>query len=151
MDFANKRCGECGKRGFSQENVHGIWHRPWKDYPIVFMTQDFLVWKCKHCKAESSTAGSGAEADAAIEKSLRDQTSQFLEVIKNRTDFSFEEIATRIGISAPYLSDLRRQKKTPSFGIWNMLKMCAKHPEILRDVLDPGYDIEKANILLRQA
>lgn len=151
MDFSNRRCGECNNRGFTLVKIHGIWERPWRDFPSVYLTEDFHVWRCNHCQAEASEAGSGAEADIAIERSLRNQTSQFLEVIKGRTGLSYEEIAKRIGISAPYLSNLRTEKKTPSFSIWNMLKMSAKHPEILKEVLDPNYDIEAANILLRRA
>ncbi|RYZ80554.1 MAG: hypothetical protein EOP04_25660 [Proteobacteria bacterium] len=149
MDFSIRRCGECNKRGFSLVNVHGVWHRPWKDFPSVFMTEDFHVWRCNHCQAEASAAGSGAETDAVIEKSLRNQTSQFLEIIKSRSGLSYEEIGKRIGITAPYISNLRGQKKTPSFSVWSMLKLCAKHPEMLKEVLDPDYDIEKENILLR--
>lgn len=115
------------------------------------MTEDFYVWRCNHCQAEASAAGSGAEADAAIERSLRNQTAQFLEVIKSRSGLSYEEIAKRIGVSPPYLSNLKGQKKTPSFAVWNVLKMCAKDPDMIKDVLDPEYDIEAANILLRRA
>lgn len=151
MDFSNRRCGECSHKGFTRTNVHGLWHRPWKDFPSVFITEDFYVWRCNHCQAEASAAGSGAEADAAIERSLRNQTAQFLEVIKSRSGLSYEEIARRIGVSPPYLSNLKGQKKTPSFAVWNVLKMCAKYPDMIKDVLDPEYDIEAANILLRRA
>lgn len=151
LDFSNRRCGECSSKGFSQVNVRGVWHRPWKDFPMVFMTEDYYVWRCKHCHAEASEAGAAAEVDAVIEKSLRHQTSQFLEIIKARSGLSFEEIARRIGVSPPYLSNLRGQKKTPSFAVWNVLKLCAKHPEMIKEVLDPEYDIEAANILLRMA
>lgn len=151
MDFSKRRCAECNHKGFTLTNVHGLWHRPWKDFPSVFITEDFNVWLCNHCQAEASAAGSGEKADAAIEKSLRNQTSQFLDIIKSRSALSYEEIAKRIGVSAPYLSNLKRQKKTPSFAIWNILKMCAKYPEMMKVVLDPEYDIEAANLLLRRA
>lgn len=151
MNFSNRRCGECNHKGFTLTNVHGLWLRPWKDFPSVFITEDFNVWLCNHCHAESSAAGSGKTTDAAIEMSLRNQTSQFLEMIKARSSLSYDEIAKRVGVSPPYLSNLKRKKKTPSFAIWNVLKMCAKYPDLIKEVMDPEYDIEAANLLLRRA
>lgn len=151
MDYSKRRCGECGNKSFSQKNVHGIWNRPWKDFPVIFMTNDHFVWTCDSCGNEGVDGSSGAETDELIEKSIRNQASQFLDVIKSKSGLNFEELAKRLGITPSYISELRKEKKTPSYSIWTMLKLCARYPEHLKDgdVLDPQYDIERANILLR--
>jgi len=40
-------------------------------------------------------------------------------------------------------------KKTPSFHLWNVLKLLAIEPKVMIERLDPDYDISGENLLLR--
>lgn len=149
MDLSNKKCGECGARAFALKNVRGQWKHPWKDFPSVYITKDLELWVCQECGNTASTLGDPEKTDAAVETSIRDQASQFLDIIKSKSGLTFEEIATRIGVDPSWLSSLRSKKATPSFHLWNLLKVTAIDPKIMTERLDPNYDIVAQNILLR--
>ena len=149
MNMTNKRCGECGAKGFVQKNVRGLWRHPWKDYPSVHLTRDLELWVCQECGNTASTVGDAQKTDAAIEASIRDQTSQFLDIIKSKSGLKFEEIATRLGVDPSWISSLRSQRATPSFHLWNLLKVTAIDPKVMTERLDPSFDIVGNNVLLR--
>lgn len=150
-DLSNRRCGECGEKGFTLEKIHGIWNRPWKDFPVVFMNKDHFVWQCNNCKNEAVSGALDGQEDALIEGVIRSQASQFLDIIKSKSGLKIDEIAKRLGFTPNHISDIRGERKTPSYSLWSMLKLCARYPEHLKDgdVLDPKFNIEDANILLR--
>jgi len=149
MDLSNKTCGECGAKAYTRKNMKGHWKHPWKDFPSVFFTEDLVLWSCGECGSYAVTGGDTQKIDQAAEASIRNQASQFLDIIKSKSGLSFEEIASRIGVAPSYLSSLRTKKKTPSFHLWNVLKVMAIDPKQMTDRLDPDYDIEAENILLR--
>ena len=150
MDLSKKKCGECGTTdAYSLKNVKGHWKHPWKDFPGVFLMVDLNLWKCKACGASAVTPGDAARIDAAVEESIRAQASQFLDVIKSKSGLSFDEIGARLGTAPSYLSSLRTMKKTPSFHLWNVLKLLAIEPKVMIERLDPDYDISGENLLLR--
>lgn len=144
------RCGACGNQDLERLNVNGILKTPWKDYPVVHLTKDLELWHCSKCGENPYEGADPARVDEAVEASVRDQASQFIDIIRSKTDLSMEEIARRIGISPEYLSTIRTQKKTPSFTVWNVLKAIATDPKAMMLRFDPGLDPASANLLLRR-
>jgi len=132
----------CSKPNYEQK-------QPPTRKPRVFLMVDLNLWKCKACGASAVTPGNAARIDAAVEESIRAQASQFLDVIKSKSGLSFDEIGARLGTAPSYLSSLRTMKKTPSFHLWNVLKLLAIEPKVMIERLDPDYDISGENLLLR--
>ena len=149
MDLTNKRCGECGEKTYSRKSIKGLWQKTWKDYPCVFLTRELDLWVCASCGSHAVTPQDAEKIDQAIEGSIRDQTSQYLEIIKAKSGLTFEQIAIRIGRGPTYISSLYNKKKTPAFGLWNQLKSAAIDPVGEMGRLDPNLDIFKNNLLLR--
>jgi hypothetical protein len=149
MDLSKKRCGECGQKAYVKQSIKGHWKKPWKDFPSVFLTKSLDVWVCSACAAYASVPGDAARIDDAVENSIRDQVSQFLNIIHSKSGFSFEVIAQRLGYSPSYVSTLRQKNATPAFKLWNQLKAVSINPKLEMANLDPDYDIIGNNILLR--
>lgn len=149
MDLSNKRCGECGQKAYVKRSIKGQWKKPWKDYPSVFLTKTLEVWVCSSCGHYASAARDAARIDNAVENSIRDQTSQFLDIIHSKSGLTFDVIAQRLGYSASYISTLRQRNATPAFKLWNQLKSISTDPKKEMAILDPDYDIIEQNILLR--
>lgn len=149
MNLLNKRCGECGQKAYAYQSIKGQWKKPWKDFPSVFLTKQLEVCVCSNCGAYASAAGDAEKIDAAIENSIRDQVSQFLDVIHSKSGLNFETIAQRLGYSPSYISTLRQKNATPAFKLWNQLKSISIDPPYEMKNLDPDYDIIENNIMLR--
>lgn len=149
MDLSKKRCGECGQKAYVTKAIKGQWKRPWKDFPSVFLTKSLDVWVCSACGSYASVAGDAARIDEAVENAIRDQVSQFLNVIHSKSGLSFEIIAQRLGYSPGYISTLRQKNATPAFKLWNQLKSISINPKLEMTNLDPDFDIIGNNILLR--
>ena len=149
MDLSKKRCGECGQKAYVMQSIKGQWKKPWKDFPSVFLTTNLAVWVCSACGTYASASGDAARIDEAVESSIRDQVSQFLNVIHSKSGLSFEVIAQRLGYSPSYVSTLRQKNATPAFKLWNQLKAISINPKQEMANLDPDYDIIENNILLR--
>ena len=93
--------------------------------------------------------GDAARIDDVVENSIRDQVSQFLNIIHSKSGLSFEVIAQRLGYSPSYVSTLRQRNATPAFKLWNQLKAVALNPKLEMANLDPDYDVIGNNVLLR--
>jgi DNA-binding transcriptional regulator YiaG len=143
------RCGECGERKFEQKNVKGQFSTPWRDFPRAFLTQDLHLPVCGNCGNYAIEGDEAEQLDAAIEASVRDQASQFIEVIKAKANITGVKLAKLVGVTPEYLSMLSNHKNTPSYQVWNMLKLIANDPKKLTAELDPDWDIRKKNLLLR--
>lgn len=149
MDMTKKKCGECGEKSYAYKTIYGHWEHPWKDFPSVFVTKKLELWICTSCQNYAILAGDAEKIDAAIQSSVQDQVSQFLDIIKSKSGLSFEEIALRIGYTPSYLASLKQKNKIPSFKIWNQLKSIAVDPTMELEKLSPNFDIIRKNILLR--
>ena len=147
MDISKKRCGECGQMVLKFENVKNKFTTPWKDFPVVYLTVDHEMAVCQNC-------GNKIEADYdqlndAIKASIVDQTRQFIDIIKNKSDIKLGKLAAMMGITPSYLSSLHAGSKIPSFLLWNTLKIVALNPKDMCSQLDPEFDIIKENLLIR--
>ncbi len=149
LDISKKACSECGQRCYQRQKVRGLWKHPWQDFPCIFLLEEVQVWICSNCKNVASVKGDAEKLDSVIESSVREQTSQFIEIIKAKTGVTNERIAQLIGISPSYLASLNSQKRTASFNLWNELKAIAIDPEEMIKRLDPSWDLLKENLLLR--
>jgi hypothetical protein len=149
MNLSKKRCGECGQKSYVLQKMKGHWKKPWKDFPSVFLTKNLELWICSACGTYASLVGDAARIDEAVESSIRDQISQFLNIIHSKSGLSFEVIAQRLGYSASYISTLRQKNATPAFKLWNQLKAVSINPKLEMANLDPDFDIIGNNILLR--
>ena len=149
IDFSTKKCSECGNKTYKRTEFSGKWNHPWQNYPCVFLLEDISLWACTHCKNIASIKGDAENLDRVIENSIREQTLQFIDIIRSKGQISNEKIAILIGISPSYLASLHKKKKTPSFTLWNELKAIAIAPEEMIKRLDPSWDLLKENLLLR--
>lgn len=144
------RCGNCGNRALERLNFNGVLKTHWKDYPLVHLTTDLELWHCPKCDETPYESGDPARVDEALEASVRDQASQFIDIIRSKANYSTERLARSIGITPEYLSSIRSQKRTPSFAIWNVLKAIAADPVLMLMRFDPETDPLEANLLLRK-
>lgn len=142
------RCGECGQRKFEEKCVNGEFSSPWRDFPRAYLTQSLVLPICTNCGNYAIVDDEAERIDVALEASVRDQTSQFIDVIKSKADITAVKLGSLIGVSPEYLSKLGRQKATPSYLIWSFLKLIATDPKKIAAELDPSWDVRKENILL---
>ena len=143
------RCGECGKREFKLCNVNGKFTAPWKTFPKVFLTKDLELPICQNC-GNYAIVGDGAERmNAALEASIRDQTAQFITIIKSKSGMTAAKLGEIVGVSAEYLSLLSKEKRTPTYKLWNLLKIIARDPRRIALEMEPNWDLRKENLLLR--
>jgi len=143
------RCGECGERKFKRQNVKGKFSAPWRDFPCAYLTKNLDLLICGNCDNYAIIDDDADKMDVAMDASVRDQTSQFIDVIKSKADISSIKLASIIGITPEYLSMIYNAKRTPSFQVWNFLKLVATDPVKLTAELDPTWDIRKENLFLR--
>jgi DNA-binding transcriptional regulator YiaG len=149
MELSQKRCGKCGEQTLKKINVNGVASFPWKDFPAVFITRDLELWTCASCGETAMTRGDAQRTDEAIEGTIRDQTSQFIDIIKSKAGVTGIVLAEMVGVSPTYLSSLHSGKRTPSFQLWNLLKMIAMDPTKMTSMANPHRDIRKETLLLR--
>jgi DNA-binding transcriptional regulator YiaG len=143
------RCGECGERKFHRQNVRGKFSTPWRDFPRAYLTKDLSILVCAQCNNYAIAGDDAERMDLAMNASVCDQASQFIEVIKAKANITGIKLASLIGITPEYLSMISNGKRTPSFQVWNLLKIIATDPVKLTTELDPTWDIRKFNLLLR--
>jgi hypothetical protein len=138
-------CRECGETNLEKWNVNGNFSGPWQDFPRVFLTKDFDAFVCKTCENAGKFAivGSDAEVgvlDKALEASVRDQASQFIEKIMKEGHISLTRLAKWMGVSKEQFTSIFTQEETPSFQLWNFLKIIAIEPKLRLEGLDPEFD-----------
>ncbi len=141
------RCAECGKRGFSTKNLKNKFSTPWADYPLAFLTTDLELSVCDHCGNYRITGDEGEKIDSAMEASVRSQASFFTKKIQKEAKISGKQLALILGISPEYLSKILNEKKTPSFSVWNFLKIIATDPVKITEELDPKWDFRNQEAL----
>ena len=149
MDISKRRCGECGERRLALKTVRSEFKSPWRDYPLAFVTCDLNLWVCGSCKNYVLIGGDAANIDNAMDKSVRDQASQFIDIIRSKTGLTSGQVAELVGVSPQHLSSIHSGKIRPSFSTWNFLKVMATDPVSLVKQANPAMDIVHENMLLR--
>lgn len=148
-NLKNLRCGECGLKAFEHVDVKGKFAIPWRDYPRAYLTKSLILPVCQNCENYAHSGEESALIDEAIEASIKDQTKQFIEVIKEKADITSLKLASTIGLSPEFISMLLNQKKVPSFQLWNELRVIAKDPVNRIAEMNPELDVRTENLLLR--
>ena len=137
------------RKKFEARNVRGDFYTPWRDFPRAYLTKDLVLPVCGNCGNYAIVDDEAERIDLAMEASVRDQASQFIDIIKSKANINAVKLASLLGVTPEYLSMLSNQKNTPSYRIWNMLKLVSTDPKKLTLELDPNWDIRKENLLLR--
>lgn len=107
---------------------------PWKEFSYVKLMVSFNTLACPECGEILLKGSEGEKLDTALEKSIRMQTANFLQNIKNTSALSQKQLAKRIGITEVYFSEIISMKKTVSYQIFNYIKILANHPDNLNDL-----------------
>lgn len=144
MNFKNRRCPECGEKAFERVNVKDKFEVTWKDYKSVPIIVDLDLWVCQSCSNHAATAEDIKNIDQAAETSIRLWASMFIETILIRSKFRQQKLAEYLGLSAVYVSEIHKEKRTPKFQVWNTLKVVALDPDNMLVKLDPNYRIDKS-------
>lgn len=125
-------CPVCGGT-MSTKNLKGK-TMPWKEFTFVDLVIDKEAEVCADCGEVFLRGSEIEELDLCLEKSIRIQIANFLKIIKHESNLKQKDIAKKIGLTEAYLSDLIGKKKTPSYQIFNLIKVLANHPSNLNDL-----------------
>lgn len=136
-----KRCGECGSKELSEKNQRGK-PFPWREYPAVFLTKDLRVLECDLCHNQILSGNDVTRLTQALVDSVSENTGMFIETILTREKCSQIELATRLGVTPEYLSEIKSGRKQPGFQTYNFLKTLASDPKSFI-VSDPNYTGEQ--------
>lgn len=132
------RCGECGSKEIEKRNQKGK-DFPWKDYPSVFLSKDYEVLQCKICRNLILSDSDVKRLNEVILKTIIEDTKYFIEVILSRENCKQSELATHLGVSQEYLSEIKSGRKQPGFQTYNFLKTLAVEQRSFV-VSDPKFD-----------
>ena len=132
-----KRCGECGSKEVSVKNQWGK-PFPWRDYPAVFLTRDLRVLECDLCHNLILSGTDVTKLTEAMVQSVSENTVAFIETVLSRENCTQVELATRLGVTPEYLSEIKSRRKQPGFQTYNFLKTLASDPRSFT-VSDPNY------------
>jgi len=146
MNYKNRRCPECGEKAFERINVKDKFEAAFKDYKSVPIIVDLELWFCQSCGNHAATAEDIKNIEQAAETSIRLWASMFIETILIRSKFRQQKLAEYLGLSAVYISEIHKEKRTPKFQVWNTLKVVALDPDNMLARLDPNYRIDKSSL-----
>jgi DNA-binding transcriptional regulator YiaG len=132
-----KRCGECGSKEVSLIDQKGK-PFPWKDYPAVFLAGDLKVLECELCHNLILSGSDVKKLSTVLVQSVSKNTMTFIETVLMREKCTQVELATRLGVTPEYLSEIKSGRKQPSFQTYNFLKTLASDPKSFA-VSDPNY------------
>lgn len=132
-----KRCGECGSKEVSVKNQRGK-PFPWRDYPAVFLAKDLRVLECDLCHNQILSGTDVTKLTDALVESVSENTAMFIETVLTREKCTQVELATRLGVTPEYLSEIKSGRKQPGFQTYNFLKTLASDPRSFA-VSDPNY------------
>lgn len=116
---------------------------------MAYLTKELELPVCGNCGNYAIVDDEAERMDLAMEASVRDQASQFIDIIKAKAGIKGTNLASLLGVTPEYISMLSNKKNTPSYLIWSMLKLVATDPKRLTAELDPSRDIRKENLLIR--
>ena len=122
-----KRCGNCGSKEVSVKSQRGK-PFPWRDYPAVFLTKDLRVLECDLCHNQILSGSDVTKLTEALVESVSENISTFIETVLIREKCTQVELATRLGITPQYLSEIKSGRKQPGFQTYNFLKTLAHDP-----------------------
>lgn len=119
-----KRCGSCNSTNLtsSKKLTPSL---PWKDYPLVFVSQAKNLIVCQKCHEPIFSASDGKMIDKLVTDSINSQIQFFIKTIVQREKCEQNRIAEHLGISSEHLSEIKSGSKIPKFQTFNFLKTLA--------------------------
>jgi len=119
-----KICSACGSKSFVSGKNPPI-SLPWRDYPSVEVVNPLDLWVCGSCGELTFTASQAKKIDETIGASISLHVAKFIELIQEREGCGQREIASHLGVSPEYLSEIKSGRKIPKFQTFNFLKTLA--------------------------
>lgn len=132
-----RRCGQCGSLELlkiTQTNV--MW--PWRDYPMVPLVRPPDGLCCKKCGELIFSAAHMKALDALTEESITIHVNNFIGKILLRENCDQKSLASHLGVSPEYLSEIKSGRKIPKFQTFNFLKTLALDPRSF-EVSHPNF------------
>lgn len=146
MEIEKRPCSECGKKALVKTNVSENFSTPWKDYKSVPVVVELEIFVCNSCGNYALSSEDLRKIDQAAESSVRIWTRMFIDSILKKSHFKQHKLAEYLGLSSVYLSELRQEKRTPKFQLWNILKIVALDPDQTLQKLNPQYVIRRKDL-----
>ena len=132
-----KRCGNCGSRELAKKDQRNKTF-PWRDFPAAPLLVNIEFLECHNCHELTMSAADFLKLDEALKESVTRVVRSMIEAIRSREKCEQNEIATHLGLSPEYLSELKSGRKPPSFSAFNFLKtLFLAHGSF--QVSDPNY------------
>jgi hypothetical protein len=133
------RCGECGRKDVTEQNVRDRWGMPWRDFPFVKVESDLVLPMCSHCGNVIIPASAVDTIDNALQNAIQNLTKTLLSEIKKKHGLKLVNIAKLTGVTPEYLSMLLNKKKVPSFQLIQLLTILRLHPEMVPELSTPWH------------
>jgi transcriptional regulator with XRE-family HTH domain len=128
-------CAECGRREVAPLPRSGR-TSPYKNFTALPIPSDLEIPTCSHCGAEWIGAMDAERIDAALEKEAAAVLSRLAReaiaaIGETITQGALEE---RLGLSAGYLSKVKRGREVPSPWLVSALALLAVRPKRLNEL-----------------
>ena len=135
-----KQCGTCGEKTMARARVRGPF--PWKDYPSMLTHEPIELLRCSSCGEVAYRPGETKKVDHALEATIRGLTIGFIHTILERERCSQIVLASRLGVTPEYISQLKAGSRTAGFQTFNMLKILAESKSAF-PISDPEFDLKR--------
>ncbi len=143
-----RRCGNCGSRHISLSSVKGRTF-PYKTYSAVELSIELKLNVCQECSNLIYTKGDTCKLDEAIKASLIQQSETFIGNIIKQTGWKQKELASYLGYTPVYISELKNGKKIADLKTYNYLKVLSECDGAIDCIVNndarcerPGYKMQ---------
>ncbi|HEY3411765.1 MAG TPA: helix-turn-helix domain-containing protein [Armatimonadota bacterium] len=128
----SRLCAECGKRAVEPLAKAGR-RTLYRNFPDLEIPADLEIPTCSNCGAEWIDSHTAARIDAALAKVAAERLGKLArEAIETlTTDLSQTELEKQLGLSAGYLSKVKRGRESPSAQLVGLLALLASRPRRL--------------------
>jgi ribosome-binding protein aMBF1 (putative translation factor) len=133
-----KRCGNCGSNEVRPQDQKNKAF-PFKDYSNVYLRRSLVVPECTICHELVMSAGMISELTEALKQSVSEDVRSFIKTILEREECSQADLATHVGVTEEYLSEIKSGRKQPAFQTYNILKLVASLDDAF-EIANPSFD-----------
>ena len=137
-----KRCGNCGSEHLVELGAKDQLTLPWRDYPSVVLVKPIDGFRCTDCGEFILNASQAKALDTKVTDAIIEQVQSFIAAIIKRESCEQKQIASHIGVSPEYLSEIKSGRKIPKFQTFNFLKTLALDANSYK-VSSPTYQSDK--------
>ena len=120
-----RRCGNCSSKNILRSNVIGRTF-PYKTYSAVQLSVDLQLNVCTDCDNIIYTKGDAQLIDEAIKSSIIQQSESFIGNIIKHMGWKQKELASYLGYTSVYISELKNGKKIADLKTFNYLKVLSE-------------------------